>query len=260
MNMISLFSFKIRLSLALSLLLKGTNKWIEDLTNMLERLDFLLYKKSQANITPLEFLSRLKNNKHINDVKHLDYSKITEHNFFQEIKNSGWNSEPEVARFIGDLVYSVAAVKVLETGSYVGFGSAHLANALCNVGNEPNLYIVESNRKLLEITKRNLERLSLDKVLVHFLEGISWDHNVLKSVPNELDVIFLDSDHSYNGVKKELDSYLPRLAPQGLVVVHDSIMWPGVRRAIVELPAKYARMTFATSHGCGVSVIMRSAE
>jgi predicted O-methyltransferase YrrM len=260
MPMISSKSLKTRLKLVISLLSRSTDAWIEDLTSMLEESGFLLYKNAQANMTPLEFLSRLHDYKSIDDIKHLDYSKIISHDFFQETPNIGWNSEPEVARFIGDLVYNIKAINVIETGCFVGFGSAHLAKALSEIENGRNLFIVDSNRGLLEITKRNLEKLSLDKVSVHLLEGKSWDQEVLESVPDDIDMMFLDSDHSYEGIKKELDSYLPKLARRGLAIVHDSILWPGVRRAIVELPAQYDRITFGTSHGCGVSVVMRSTQ
>jgi predicted O-methyltransferase YrrM len=255
--MISFKSLKIRLELIVSLLSKSTNEWIEDLTSVLERLG-LQYQNALANMTPLEFLSRLKDHKRIDDIKHLDYSKITSHDFFQDITNidCNWSSEPEVARFIGDLAYNITATKAVETGCFVGFGSAHLASALCELGAGQNLFIVDSNTRFLDITKCNLQRLKLDNVSVHLIEGKTWDQEVLESIPDDLDVIFLDSDHSYEGIKKELGCYLPKLSPYGVAIVHDSILWPGVRRAVLELPDIYDKMTFATSHGSGVSVIM----
>lgn len=98
--------------------------------------------------------------------------------------------------------------------------------------------------------------MSLGNISLHLLEGKSWDPIVLESIPNNVDIIFLDSDHSYEGIKRELSCYLPKLSRNGLAIVHDSIFWPGVRRAMLELPDAYEKITFATSRGCGVSVIM----
>ena len=37
-----------------------------------------------------------------------------------------------------------------------------------------------------------------------------------------IDLLFIDGDHSYEGVKKDFDLYSKRLNPNGLIMVHDS--------------------------------------
>ena len=255
--MISIKSIKMRLKLVISLLTRSTNMWIDELTSGLENVG-LKYQYAKANLSPIEFLRRLLLNARIQNIRTLDYSQITSHDFSQGMTDidCNWSSEPEVARFIGDLVYNLSSTCVVEAGCFVGFGSAHLATALCELGSGRDLFVVDVEKRFLDITKTNLDLLSLGKLSLHLLEGKSWDPNVLEFLPNNVDIIFLDSDHSYEGIKKELGCYLPKLSRNGLVIVHDSILWPGVRRAILELPDVYDKITFATSRGSGVSVIL----
>jgi predicted O-methyltransferase YrrM len=216
--MISFNSLKVRLKLIASLLRRDTNTWVDELTNELEKMG-LKYRHAKANLNLLDFWVKLSNNLNIRDFKRLDYSKITTHDFFKEVPelDHGWNSEHDVARLIGDLAYNHSAIKVVETGCFVGFGSAHLASALCALGSEREFFMVDSSRQFLNTTKNNLSLLSLDKVSLHFIEGTTWDKNVLNVIPDNVDIIFLDSAHSYEGIKKELDCYLPKLSKNGLL-------------------------------------------
>jgi predicted O-methyltransferase YrrM len=217
------------------------------------------YLTARATMNPFDFLSSISKFKNINSIKSLDYSKIISHNFFSQNDDvdHNWISEPEVGRFIGDLVFNLDAKKVVETGCFVGFGSSHLATALCSLGSGRDFYVVDLNKRFLDIAKNNMSLLGLDKISYHFLEGRSWDKNVLDIIPGDIDVMFLDSDHSYEGTKTELDCYLPKLSTNGVAIMHDTILWPGVRKVVGELAERYSIMTFATSRGSGLSLILK---
>lgn len=255
--MVTPHSLKIRLKLILCLLTQSTNVWTNELTSTLEGIG-LQYAFSRSNLNPIDFITKVFRNRKIQKIKSLDYSKITSHDFLRGITSVdlGWSSEPEVARFIGDLVYNLSPKTVIETGCFVGFGSAHLANALCKIDPEKNLYLIDNSKRFLNIAKQNLDLLSLNKISTHFLQGKTWDSKVLSSIPNTVDFIFFDSDHSYEGIKREFEIYLSKLSQHGVAVVHDSILWPGVRRAVFELPDIYDKLTFSTSRGNGMTVIM----
>lgn len=49
-----------------------------------------------------------------------------------------------------------------------------------------------------------------------------------------LDLVFIDADHSYEGVCKDILAYTPKLKPSGLLTGHD-IDFFGVNRAVKEL-------------------------
>lgn len=52
--------------------------------------------------------------------------------------------------------------------------------------------------------------------------------------PFEADVVFIDADHSYEGVMLDLDAWWPIVAPDGLFCGHDYHLFPGVKRAVDE--------------------------
>jgi len=59
------------------------------------------------------------------------------------------------------------------------------------------------------------------------IEGSSRDPDVRARVaalfPDGLDVLFIDGDHSYEGVASDFDAYEPLLRPGGLLVFHDIV-------------------------------------
>jgi len=59
-----------------------------------------------------------------------------------------------------------------------------------------------------------------------------------KVANNSLDFIFIDADHSYQGVIRDLAAWVPKLKPGGLLSGHD-IHLAGVHRAVVEKIPNY---------------------
>lgn len=55
-----------------------------------------------------------------------------------------------------------------------------------------------------------------------------------------VDLVFLDADHSYKGVKADLAAWRPKVKPGGILAGHDlSDNYPGVRRALEETNLGY---------------------
>lgn len=53
-----------------------------------------------------------------------------------------------------------------------------------------------------------------------------------------LDFVFIDADHSEEGCRRDIDSWLPKVKPTGWIMGHD-INWPGVRVAVDDLMPGY---------------------
>lgn len=53
-------------------------------------------------------------------------------------------------------------------------------------------------------------------------------------LPEQLDVLFIDSEHTYARVKKELATWAPRVRPGGLILMHDTESFPDVKKAAIE--------------------------
>jgi predicted O-methyltransferase YrrM len=166
-----------------------------------------------------------------------------------------WNSEPGVAGFLGELIVRRKMRLAVELGSFVGWTSAHLALALRHNG-AGRLHCVESVPDFIEVARANLARLGLTD-WVEFLAGESLEASVLARLPAAVDLVFLDTSHQHDATVKEIACYASRLTPQGCLVLHDSIRWGGVRRAVQEAAAAFRVFTFATEQGNGLTVLLK---
>jgi len=57
-----------------------------------------------------------------------------------------------------------------------------------------------------------------------------------KLTPNNLDIVFIDADHSYDAVRKDIDLWLPKIREGGILAGHDYIDYIeyGVKKAVDE--------------------------
>lgn len=70
------------------------------------------------------------------------------------------------------------------------------------------------------------ERNLLRNVDHHFFEKLSLDEALLQSLPDEsYDFIYLDGDHSYDGVKAEIPLYWKKVKTGGVLAGHDYCNW-----------------------------------
>lgn len=65
------------------------------------------------------------------------------------------------------------------------------------------------------------------------LQGVSWQM-AKKVSDNSLDFIFIDADHEYESVKKDIRAWTPKLKKGGMLSGHD-YDFPDVERALNEL-------------------------
>ena len=79
--------------------------------------------------------------------------------------------------------------------------------------------------ELLEFCKENAPRANLIRNFTALAASDFED--------DSLDFVFIDADHTYEGVKKDIDAWYPKVKKGGLVSGHD-IDWPDVKRAVDE--------------------------
>jgi hypothetical protein len=76
------------------------------------------------------------------------------------------------------------------------------------------------------------------------IEPIGNKVRVIKSLSHEaadlfddgsVDCIFIDAGHSYEAVKADIEAWLPKMKPNGIMAGHDYNAWEGVNKAVTEI-------------------------
>jgi predicted O-methyltransferase YrrM len=78
---------------------------------------------------------------------------------------------------------------------------------------------------------RLIQSFGYDKQQVHLLAVDSHAPETLQRIqallnPNQLDFLFIDGDHRYEGVKADFEMYSPLVRPGGLIGFHDIVPGP----------------------------------
>lgn len=86
-----------------------------------------------------------------------------------------------------------------------------------------NLHLVDINPKSIKVAKKRFE----DEIAQNLVEVHKEDSSTyLESVPDEtFDWIYIDGDHSYEGVKKDLEAAHSKIKPDGLISLNDYIFF-----------------------------------
>jgi predicted O-methyltransferase YrrM len=119
-------------------------------------------------------------------------------------------------------------------------------------------YPVEAVPKLLNYSR--------DHQWIQLYRGDSHDELMLKSVKRflagrKLDLLFIDGDHTYEGVKRDWEMYSPLVREGGIVVFHDIVEHDDpvcqVDRLWNELKSEYDHEEFCSPDGgwAGIGVI-----
>jgi caffeoyl-CoA O-methyltransferase len=121
-------------------------------------------------------------------------------------------------RFLELVVHGLAAKRVLELGTYSGYGTLSMAAGLPEGGRIDSCEISEAHAA---VARRYLERAGYaDRVTVHV--GPALD--TIRALDGEFDFVFIDADkENYLAYYEEV---LPRLSAQGLIAA-DNTLWSG---------------------------------
>ena len=121
-------------------------------------------------------------------------------------------------RFLELLVHGLAAKRVLELGTYSGYGTLSMAAGLPEGGQIDSCEISEEHAA---VARRYLERAGYaDRVTVHVGPALE----TIRSLDGEFDFVFIDADkENYLAYYEEV---LPRLTAHGLIAA-DNTLWSG---------------------------------
>lgn len=83
----------------------------------------------------------------------------------------------------------------------------------------------------------------------------TFDEALDRFEDNSINLLHIDGMHTYNAVKHDFISWLPKMADNGIVLLHDTAVNVrdfGVGAFLSELAANYPTVNFVHSHGLGV--------
>jgi predicted O-methyltransferase YrrM len=113
----------------------------------------------------------------------------------------------------------------VEIGVFEGFNTLNIAKSLANSG---QLYAIDPFIKgrmgicYGELISRNyIKRAELNNK-VNFIKKYSFDAS--SDVPDYIDFIFLDGDHSYEGIKSDWIVWTEKLKQDGIIALHDTFV------------------------------------
>ncbi|PKN34751.1 MAG: hypothetical protein CVU61_06815 [Deltaproteobacteria bacterium HGW-Deltaproteobacteria-19] len=176
------------------------------------------------------------------------------HRLYRTIENQQ-STEADVARLLYDLTRLLKATCVIEVGVYRGAGSLNLVQGMADNGGG-EIHLVDISAGNLEDVRLKIADLQCP-VKVHLHLGDSSSIVSAENLP-AADLVFLDADHLYEAIQKDIESYWPLVLPGGMLVIHDTIMWGGTRESANELSRQGHRVcTIASSGGSGVSMIRK---
>jgi predicted O-methyltransferase YrrM len=133
--------------------------------------------------------------------------------------------------------------KFLEIGCFFGKSTEFLCRKIKESGKNIEVYVIDvfetdyplyveilQGRSMLDIFKNNLNE---HKDILKIFKGKSCDlHSQFEN--NFFEMIFIDGDHDYTTVKKDLISYYPKLKKGGIFAGHDYLEDCGVEPAVNE--------------------------
>ena len=125
----------------------------------------------------------------------------------------------------------------VEVCCYAG-GSACLVSQRKNT----NIFSIDLGNPINhEVAIKNMQKFNNHSNKFEYIQGNSQLESTLvrlKSFINDIDVLFIDGDHSYNGVKNDFNIYSPLVKNGGYVVFddyNDHVSSPEVKSAVNEI-------------------------
>lgn len=168
---------------------------------------------------------------------------MMEHIYKQEQFGEDWfgGVEPLYSKFVE--LMSDGSVFV-EVGCWKGKSISYMGVEVVNSGKNIKCYAVDTWRGSAEHQWDVLIRE--DKLYDLFLENIKPISHVITPVrkpsieaakdfaDGSIDIVYIDANHDYEEVKKDIEAWLPKIKKGGIISGHDYGGWPGVTRAVNE--------------------------
>ncbi len=107
---------------------------------------------------------------------------------------------------------------IVEIGTFTGYSALCLAEGLSDNG---KLITIEVNEELKSIAQKYFDE---SKFAANIEQIIGDASNIIPTIPNEIDLVFIDADKK--NYKKYYELILPKLRKGGIIIA-DNVLWSG---------------------------------
>jgi predicted O-methyltransferase YrrM len=189
------------------------------------------------------------------------------------------SSSPEIGRFLYDFTRLTRPALALETGTFVGYSSLCIAQALKHNGrghlHSFDLFldhdgvvspVLGACRDALQVARAHAEKAGLsDWITFHKGESAAGIRRHLGDRIGELDLAFIDADHSVSGCFEDWNATAPLLRGGGFAILHDidpaQCHWMGPFELLNQIerscPTEFQQLRVPSPEGCGLGLIQK---
>jgi hypothetical protein len=163
-----------------------------------------------------------------------------------KLKDISKNMEGKTFHFYTHVLYDIrthlgeSEKTYLEIGSFAG-GSVSL------VSSHPyptKCYSIDLGRPIpQEVVENNVSKFKNEKSTFKYFKGDSRDENVINQIKDEIDILFIDGDHSYDGALNDFKVYSKMVKAGGYIVFddyNDYIHSPEVKTAVDDIAVNFS--------------------
>lgn len=161
--------------------------------------------------------------------------------YFEQIE--GWFGPREQQLYEHQVAIAASPARFVEVGSWMGRSSTCMAEAIRNSGKQIDFSCVDTWRGSEEHQQFSVVRD--DALYEKFLTNIDPFRDLIQPLRmtsleaastfdfESLDFVFLDAAHDFANVVADIEAWLPKVRPTGVIAGHDYLScWPGVVQAV----------------------------
>ena len=143
------------------------------------------------------------------------------------IEDDIWTCSSKMRYDIYDFFGGKSDFKIAEIGSHKGYSTKVLSKIFSTV------YAVDNSIEWTNFNKNfNKDATNIEYVMLDIYKN-NWE-----ILPDDIEVSFIDADHSYNGCKSDILNSIKRFKNLKYIIFDDYGVWPGVKQIIDELIGK----------------------
>lgn len=164
-----------------------------------------------------------------------------DHFWFQPHMGENWFTYPDLYHRVVNRFPSGS--HFVEIGSWKGMSASYMAVEIINSGKDIKFDCVDIWSETPYLGEGNQDLVGVD-LMNKFLENIAPVKHVINVKRKDsvaaaaeyedksLDFVFIDGDHSYEGVKRDIIAWLPKMKPGSYFTGHDYAWCEPVRNAV----------------------------